>query len=132
MRGYNFPLSKKIWEEDFITNYLEIEVCRDRPMKWREIIAIEEEMKKIDPSFKGFYQKEICLDRYNKLLQDFQEIIAKVPPEVTDILEIESSKQDIMLEVNEEGEQLEILAWAQGGKKKHKLIEIPLKLGQRL
>ena len=36
-----------------------------------------------------------------------------------------SSKQDIVLEVNEEEEQLEMSTWAQGGGKKKKLIKIP-------
>ena len=51
MRGYNVVIGRKIWEEDVIRDVLYEDVCADRLQKWRQILSVEEEMKKVDPNF---------------------------------------------------------------------------------
>ena len=79
MRKYTLPNSKPNWEEDCIMNCLDTEVCRDRTYKWREIMRIEEAINAVDPSFYGFYHETRYLDRYNKFLDNFDQIMAQVP-----------------------------------------------------
>ena len=41
--------------ENAISNRLDESVCRERMIKLWDIVIFELEMKKVDPSFKGFY-----------------------------------------------------------------------------
>lgn len=89
-------------------------------------MSFEEEMKKVDPCFKGFYHEERYLIRFYECIKYFGEIMSQVPEELEN--QIESK---ILLEVDEEEVQLESSAWAQGGRKKKKMIEIPPKAKEK-
>lgn len=45
-------------------------------------MIFEEEMKRIVPSFKGFYHEEVYWPRFKKCMDNFDEIIAQVPKEI--------------------------------------------------
>ena len=54
MRGYYLPPTKPMLEEDVIADVLSEEVYREKMIKCRDIIGYKQEMRKADPSFKGF------------------------------------------------------------------------------
>lgn len=106
-------------------NSLEIKDCKNRTLKWRELIRVEEEMKKVDPSFKWYYHEERHLDRYNEFLDNFDSIMSQVHPEIRDRASPKSPKHDDVIEIDIEDDQPKSSSWAQGVKKKKKMIEIP-------
>jgi hypothetical protein len=67
-------------------------------------------MKKIDPSFKVFYHEEGYWPRFNKCIDNFDEIIAQVPEEIKNIVNPKSPEIDIVVEVSDDEEKLELLA----------------------
>ena len=70
MRGYHFPLTKPMWEEDVIVDRLNDDVCREMMIKYRDIVSFEQEMRKVDPSFKGFYPKEDYWSKLDKCINN--------------------------------------------------------------
>ena len=47
-------------------------------------MRVEEEIKRTNPSFRGFNHEERYLDRYNKCLVSFDSVMSQVPAEIRD------------------------------------------------
>ena len=124
MRGYNVIIGRKIWEEDVIRDVLDEDVCADRMQKWRQILSVEEEMKKVDPNFQGFYSHLPYFLQIDKCIEEFDKIMAQVPQNSRDRVNPSSPEKDVVLEISDEEDQLGPLDWDKRGKKKHKLIEV--------
>ena len=71
-----------MWEEDVITDRLNENFCRERMIKYRDVVSFNQEMKKIDPSFKQFYLKEEYWSKLDKCVEKFDKISAEVPKEI--------------------------------------------------
>ena len=82
MRGYNLYPTKPMWEEDIIANILSEDVYRERMIKIRDIVTYEHEMRKADPSFKGFYPNEEHWARLDKCVSNFDQLVSQVPNEI--------------------------------------------------
>lgn len=76
MRGYNFPPTKPMWEEDVIVERINEDIYRDRMVKYRDIVSFEYEMKKENPSFKGFYPAEDYWSKLGKYVDNFDELVS--------------------------------------------------------
>lgn len=73
-RGYTLPLTKPLRKEDVIDNRLNEDIYRERMIKYKDVLSFEQEMKKVDSSFKGFYSKEDYWSSLDKCVQIFDEI----------------------------------------------------------
>ena len=131
MRGYNVIIGRKIWEEDVIRDQLDEDVCVDRMQKWRQILSVEEEMKKVDPNFQGFYSDLPYFQQIDKCIEEFDNIMAQVPQNARDRVNPSSPEADVVLEISDEEDQPGPSDWDKGGKKKQKLIEVPKKAREK-
>ena len=82
MRGYKLPL-RTLWEEDVIENYLDDNVCRHKTIKWRDIM--------------GFYHEEGYWPRFDKCIENFDEIMAQVLEETRISVNPKSPKPNSVL-----------------------------------
>ena len=101
MRRYNLPPTKKLDVEDFVLDLLDENTYKNRREKWKEIIDLEKFVKENDPSFKGFYPKVSYMDKFDKYIENFDTMVALVPKEVKNRATPLSTKQDLMVEVND-------------------------------
>lgn len=74
-------------------------------------MGFEEEMKRIDPSFKGFYHKEGYWPIFDKCINFFNEIIPQDLEEIKNIVNIKSLESDIILEVDDDEEKPKSSTW---------------------
>ena len=105
MRDYNVNIGRKIWEEDVIRDILYEDVCADRMQKWREILSVEEEMKKVDPNFQGFYYDLPYFNQIDKCIEEFDKIMAQVPQSARDRVNPSSPEADVVLEISDDEDQ---------------------------
>ena len=123
MRKFTIPCSKACWEEDLIINCLNIEDYKDMNLKWRELMRVEEEMRREYLFFKGFQHEERYSNRYNKYINNFYNIYSKVPPKIRDKAMPQSLEHADIIDIDIEDDYLESSSWAHGGRKKLRLIE---------
>ena len=57
IRGYTFPPTKCLWEEDVIGDYLNEDNHRETMIKFRDALIFEQEMKKVDLYLRCFIQR---------------------------------------------------------------------------
>ena len=84
-------------------------------------MKIEETKRVSDPLFKGFYHDVLYLERYNRLQDNFDELVAQVPGKFRDRVEPQSPQQEDVIIVEVEDDQPQSSSWA-NGKKKQRMI----------
>lgn len=131
MRGYNLPRTKGLWEEGVIIYFLDENICRKRMIKFRDVLSFKQEMKNVDPSFKGFYLEEYYKSRLDKYIQNFDKVSSQVLEDIRKRVYLKSSDQNIIVEFIDDEDQGEILEWAHQRKKKQKMVEIPQKAKEK-
>lgn len=126
MRGpsYNVIIGRKIWEDDVIRIELNEDVYADRMQKWRQILSVEEEIKKVDPNFQGFYSDLPYFLQIDKCIEEFDNIMAQVPQNARDRAHPSSAETDVVLEISDEEDHPCLSDQDKRGKKKQKLIEL--------
>ena len=51
-------------------------------IKFRDVMSFEQEMKKTNSSLNGFYHEVDYWSRFNKCIENFDEIASQVPKEI--------------------------------------------------
>lgn len=107
MRGYNLSPTKTMWEEDVIVDVLSEDLYKEIMVKCRDIVGYEQEVRKVGPSFKGFYPDEEYCASLDKCLDNFDEFMSQAPKEIRKKINIEYSNDEYTREVFDEEDQSE-------------------------
>lgn len=102
-----------MWEEDVIAEMLKEDVCRERMVKYRDIVYSEYEMQKEDKIFKGFYSNEDHWSKLEKCVTNFDELVAQVQEEIRKRIDPEYSNDEIVVEVSNEEDIPNSFEWVE-------------------
>ena len=76
---------------------------------WKDILRVEAEIKRFDPSFQGFYHGKKYLDTFDTCIKNYEEIMAQMLEESQgkqeDMVNCESPKFDVFIDNEEHEEQ---------------------------
>ena len=134
IRGYILPPSKPIPVEDLIANIVAIGEADELLRKYGEIRKVEEALKRTNPDFKGFYTEIPYPGNLRKMVENFDYIMSQMPYELEGeeaIVNRESPKPDVQLEVDVEEEQPSSSTWVPKGNKRQKIMHIPERVVSR-
>lgn len=125
IRGYVFPNTRESPQEDLITNLLVEGEAIDKLAKFDDVLRVENELKREDPSFKGFYLDVPYPCRIRKMVDEYIEITTQMQAKIMGEegrVNLDFPEPDVVLEVEEE-EPAEA-SWVSKGKKRKKVIQI--------
>lgn len=129
IKNYVLPSTKELPHEDLIPNIVPEGEAADKLSKFDDVLRVERELKRIDPSFKVFYLDVPYPQRIRKMVVNHVEIMAQMPEEPLgeeNRVNLDSPKPGVTLEIEEDG--LVEASWVTKGNKRQKVVHIPEKV----